>query len=417
MTMTITDYAISAVETIIAPVRGFTVAGVPAGIRKSGRRDMALIASMAPCAAAGVFTTNQVKAAPVLLDQARLAANPAGMRAVVVNSGVANACTGAQGLADAAASAELVAAALGCRAEDVFVLSTGVIGVPLPMDKIAAGVSTLAASLAPDGWAAAADAILTTDTVPKTASVRVQTPQGDYTIAAIAKGAGMIAPNMATMLAVIATDAALAPSALQAALSAANRVSFNQIVVDGDMSTNDTVLALANGASGVMVATEDELGAFQAALTGVCTVLAKDIVMDGEGATRFVTLHVSGAPDEDAARQVAMAIATSPLVKTAFYGADANWGRILAAAGRAGVPLDAGRLALWIAPGESDCAGGLQLVAGGRPAAYSEEDAAAIMAAPEVSARLDLGLGAAACTVWTCDLSHDYVSINGHYRT
>jgi len=227
----------------------------------------------------------------------------------------------------------------------------------------------------------------------------------------------MIAPNMATMLAVIATDAALAPSALQAALSAANRVSFNQIVVDGDMSTNDTVLALANGASGVMVATEDELGAFQAALTGVCTVLAKDIVMDGEGATRFVTLHVSGAPDEDAARQVAMAIATSPLVKTAFYGADANWGRILAAAGRAGVPLDAGRLALWIAPGESDCAGGLQLVAGGRPAAYSEEDAAAIMAAPEVSARLDLGLGAAACTVWTCDLSHDYVSINGHYRT
>jgi len=227
----------------------------------------------------------------------------------------------------------------------------------------------------------------------------------------------MIAPNMATMLAVIATDAALAPSALQAALSAANRVSFNQIVVDGDMSTNDTVLALANGASGVTVATDEELAAFQAALTGVCTVLAKDIVMDGEGATRFVTLHVSGAPDEGAARQVAMAIATSPLVKTAFYGADANWGRILAAAGRAGVPLDAGRLALWIAPGESDCAGGLQLVAGGRPAAYSEEDAAAIMAAPEVSARLDLGLGAAACTVWTCDLSHDYVSINGHYRT
>ncbi len=417
MTLTMADYAISTVETIIAPVRGFTVAGVPAGIRKSGRRDMALIASAVPCAAAGVFTTNQVKAAPVLLDQTHLAANPAGMRAIVVNSGVANACTGAQGLADAAASAALVAAALGCRAEDVFVLSTGVIGVPLPMERIAAGISALAGNLAPDGWAAAADAILTTDTVPKTASVRVQTPDGDYTIAAIAKGAGMIAPNMATMLAVIATDAALSPAALQAALSAASRLSFNRIVVDGDMSTNDTVLALANGASGVTVTDGDGLAAFQAALTAVCTELAKDIVMDGEGATRFITLHVSGAPDEEAARQVAMAIATSPLVKTAFYGGDANWGRILAAAGRAGVLLDAGRLALWIAPGESDCADGLQLVADGSPTAYSEDAAAAIMAAPEVSARLDLGLGAASCTVWTCDLSHDYVSINGHYRT
>ncbi|MBN2470535.1 MAG: bifunctional glutamate N-acetyltransferase/amino-acid acetyltransferase ArgJ [Anaerolineae bacterium] len=411
------QYVISPVETQISPVTGFNVAGLATGIRKSGRRDMALIVSATPCTAAGVFTTNLVKAAPVLLDQQHLAQNASGIRAVVVNAGVANACTGAQGMQDAVATADHTAAALGCAPADVLVMSTGVIGTTLPMDKITAGVDALAGALAPDGWADAAEGIMTTDTVPKTACITVETPDGAYTIAGIAKGSGMIAPNMATMLATVVTDAALDAAALQGALSAANGQSFNQIVVDGDMSTNDSVLLLANGASGVSVTPGEGLDAFQAALAEVCTVLAKDIVMDGEGATRFITLHITGAADDAAARQVGMAIATSPLVKTAFYGADANWGRILAAAGRAGVALDPARLALWIAPGESDCADGLQLVTGGSPTAYSEDEAAAIMSSPEVSARLDLGAGAGQSTIWTCDLSHEYVSINGHYRT
>ena len=402
----------------IGHVPGFRVAGVACGIRKSGHLDLALIASDGPCAAAGVFTTNCVKAAPVLLDQARLARNAGGIRAVVVNSGVANACTGDQGMADAVETAVSVAGALGCAPEDVLVLSTGVIGVPLPMARIRAGVRAAAQSLTPHGWADAAD------TRPKQAAVQVETAQGTYTIAGIAKGAGMIAPNMATMLAVIATDAALDPPTLQGALRAATAVSFNQIVVDGDMSTNDTVLALASGASGIPVVTSATRETFTAGLTAVCTALAKAIVRDGEGASRFITLHVTGAPDEESARQVAMAVATSPLVKTAFYGGDANWGRILAAAGRAGVPLDADRLALWFAPGEqgvgpgSNGTGGwLGMVAGGVPTNYREEDAAAALAGGSVSVRLDLGLGQAASTVWTCDLSQEYVTINGHYRT
>ncbi len=405
------------VQATIGGVSGFKVAGVACGIKRSGKRDLALIASEGPCTAAGVFTTNRVKAAPVLFDQAQLAKNAAGIRAVVTNSGVANACTGAQGMADAEATAVSTAKVLGCAPQDVLVLSTGVIGVPLPMDTLKRGIAAAAAALQPDGWADVAQAIMTTDTRPKLAAIRVETASGMVTIAGVAKGSGMIAPNMATMLAVIVTDAVLDAPLLQESLRAANGVSFNQIVVDGDMSTNDTVLLLANGVSGVQVTAGESLAAFQDGLTAVCTALAKDIVKDGEGMTRFITLRVTGAPDADAARQVAMTIATSPLVKTAFYGGDANWGRILAAAGRAGVPLEADRLALWFAPGEDNPADGLQLVAGGAPTDYREEDAAAIMAEGAVSVRLDLGLGDAASTVWTCDLSHEYVTINGHYRT
>ncbi len=408
---------ISAVDTRIAAVPGFRAAAVSAGIRKSGRLDMALIAADGPCAAAGVFTTNCVRAAPVLLDIAHLKQNPAGIRAVVVNSGVANACTGQRGVEDAAETARLVAGALGCAAQDVFVMSTGVIGVTLPMEKIGAGVGMLAAGLEPDGWAGASRAIMTTDTMTKTAAVRVTTPGGVYTVAGIAKGSGMIAPYMATMLAVIATDAAIDAPGLQTALSAANGVSFNQIVVDGDMSTNDTVIALASGASGVNVQTGADREAFGAALTAVCTALARDIVLDGEGVTKFITLHVTGAPDAASARQVAMTIATSPLVKTAFFGCDANWGRILAAAGRAGVAVDPDRLDLWFAAGEAPEDAGLQLVASGTPTDYREQDAAAIMQEKAITVRLDLGLGDAVSTVWTCDLSHDYVSINGDYRS
>ena len=407
----------SKLVTTIGPIPGFKVAGVSCGIRKSGRPDLALIVGDGPCAAAGVFTTNRVKAAPVLLDQERLARNAGRVRAVVANSGVANACTGEQGMQDAEAMARHAADALGCPPQDVLVMSTGVIGVTLPMDRIAQGVRHAAAALRPDAWEDAARAIMTTDTRPKLASLRVETPAGAYTIAGIAKGAGMIAPHMATMLAVLVTDAALEPPTLRRALQAANAVSFNQIVVDGDMSTNDTVLALASGRSGVRVAEGAGLEAFQAALAEVCAALARMLVRDGEGATRFITLRVTGAPDAQSARQVAMAIATSPLVKTAFYGGDANWGRILAAAGRAGVPLDADKLRLWFAPGEDGTDSGVQVVAGGAPTAYREEEAAAALAGEAVSVRLDLGLGQAESTVWTCDLSHDYVTINGHYRT
>ncbi|GAB4471388.1 MAG: bifunctional glutamate N-acetyltransferase/amino-acid acetyltransferase ArgJ [Anaerolineae bacterium] len=391
-------------------IRGFSAAGVSCGLkREAGALDLALIASGQPCTAAGVFTTNRVKAAPVLYDQAVLAAG--GMiRAVVVNAGNANACTGAAGMTAAHATAAGVAAALGCSPGEVLVLSTGVIGVPLPVERVLRGITAAAQILSPVGWADAATAIMTTDTRPKAFSIT--TPAG-YTVAGVAKGAGMIAPNMATMLAVIVTDAAVPVPALDAMLRAAVDVSFNRIVVDGDMSTNDTVLALANGASGVAVGAGDAV--FQAALTAVCTHLARAIVKDGEGATRFVTLRVTGAAAEGDAAVVARAIATSPLCKTAFYGADPNWGRILCAAGYAGVDLDPDRLALWLL--DETGAETIQLVTGGQPANYDEHAATTLMQGSEWGIRLDLGAGAAATTVWTCDLSHEYITINGHYRT
>ncbi len=392
----------------IHPVTGFTVAGTHCGLKPNGKDDIALLVSDRPCQAAGVFTTNRVKAAPVLYDQAILARPDAAIRAVIVNTGSANACTGAQGLENTRATAAQVAQIAGCASDDVLALSTGVIGLHLPMDAIRRGVTALGGMLRADGWAGAAAAIMTTDTRPKLASVQ----QGGYTITGIAKGAGMIAPNMATMLAVIATDAAAPRDLLQRALTAAAGNSFNRIVVDGDMSTNDTVLVLANGASGAAVADE---AAFTAALADVCAQLAQAIVRDGEGATKFVTVHVTGAADEAEAVAVARSIATSALVKTAFYGADPNWGRILCAAGYAGVDLDPDRLALWLL--DASGAPAIQLVEEGRPLDYDEPAAIALMQAPEWGARLDLGAGTASTWIWTCDLSHDYVTINGHYRT
>lgn len=389
--------------------RGFRLAGLHCGLKRNSRKDIALLVSDAPCTVAGVFTTNQVKAAPVLRDQAILAGGGARVRAVLTNTGSANACTGEPGLRDAHASAERAAASLGCAPEEVLTLSTGVIGLPLDMTAMARGIAALVPALRPDGWADAAAAIMTTDTRPKLASARLSS---GAVIAGIAKGAGMIAPHMATMLALLATDASIPAADLDRSLRGAVEESFNRIVVDGDMSTNDTALLLANGAAGVVV---DDPTEFQAALNGVCVALAQAIVRDGEGATKFVTVEVSGAADEVSARQVAHQIAVSPLVKTAFYGADANWGRILAAAGYAGVALDAGRLSLWLL----DARGGplLQLVEGGQPTAYDERAAIALMQMAEWGVRLDLGQGAARAHVWTCDLSHDYVTINGHYRT
>lgn len=394
----------------VAWVAGFRVAGISAGLKANNAPDFALIVSDRPCSAAGMFTTNLAKAAPVLLDQETLAANGGAIRAVAVNTKCANACTGEVGLANAREMARLTGAALDVAPASVLVMSTGVIGTHLPMDKIARGVELARAGLGQD-WSSTAQAIMTTDTRPKLASATVQTADGAFTVAGIAKGAGMIAPNMATMLSAIVTDAALPPEALQAALRAAVETTFNRVVIDGDMSTNDTVLVLANGASGVT----PEAAAFTEALRAVCDSLARQIARDGEGATKFVQVEVIGAPSDRDAHQIAHTIATSPLVKTALYGGDANWGRIIAAAGRAGVAVDPNRMTLWVhGPGIE---APLCLFSAGLPADYSEAVATAIMQGAEIAISLDCAAGSGDATIYTCDLSHDYVSINGHYRT
>lgn len=384
--------------------RGFRFAGVAAGIKKNGAADVALVVSDRPCNAAAVFTRNAFPAAPVQYDRDLLAERPAGLRGAAINSGCANACTGEGGLADAAAMAAGAEAAAGLPPRSVVVMSTGVIGPRLPMAKIAAGLAAAAAQLAPDGWDAAARAIMTTDTRPKTAFRQVD----GIRLFGMAKGAGMIHPNMATMLAAVVTDAEIAPDALDARLRQATAASFNSISIDGDTSTNDTLLVLANGAAGPVDADR-----FAAALTDLCADLARQIVRDGEGATKFITIAVQGAASDDDARRAAKAVANSPLVKTAFYGGDANWGRILAAVGYSGATVDPGRADLWI-EGQP---GRLQLVAAGQPLAYSEELATAIFQGADIRVTVELGLAAGRATVWTCDLSHAYVDINGSYRT
>lgn len=402
------------VQPTIEKVNGFKVAGVHCGLKKDGKLDFALIVSDTPCTAAGVFTTNQVKAAPVLVDMERLKHHAHHIRAVAINTASANACTGQQGIDNALQTSRWVAEEIGCAEDEVLVMSTGVIGTQLPMDKIKRGVQ-LAADALGDNWEAAARAIMTTDTRPKMASLR---SDHGYQIAGIAKGAGMIAPNMATMLSVIVTDAALAVEEAKSSLRLAVKANFNRIVVDGDMSTNDTILLLASG-TGVKISREkgEHLHFRFNLLSGVPRKLAQDIVRDGEGATKFITVKVIGAVADAAAYKIANAIATSPLVKTAFYGADANWGRIIAAAGRAGVRIEPERLRLSIAPGIEAKDKSLLLFAEGMPTGYSEEQATSIMREPEITVMLDCGIGHGGATVWTCDLSHDYVSINGDYRS
>ena len=399
-------------------VRGFQVAGVPAGLKKDGALDFSLVVSEVDCAAAGVFTRNKVKAAPVLLDMQRLEENPKSIRAVATNTISANACTGAVGLKNARATANLVADALSIVAEQVLVMSTGVIGTHLPMDKIAHGVELASANLGSD-WRAAAAGIMTTDTRPKLGSIAVETDDGAYTIAGMVKGAGMIAPNMATMLSVIVTDAELQLPNLQSALTAAAQQSYNRIVVDGDTSTNDTVLLLANGMSGVALSSEAELAAFQDALNALTRFLAQEVVRDGEGVTKFITLNIVNAESEADAEKIGGTIGASVLTKSAFYGSDANWGRIVAAAGRADTSFDPDSTSLWLAEGESGAsdAPGLEIFSGGMPTDYREEDAAAIMAEPSITFTLDCGIGDGGATIWTCDISHEYISINGDYRS
>jgi len=376
-----------------------------------------LFVSETPCATAGIFTKSQVKAAPLLVDMEYLESSAERVRAVAINSGCANACTGKEGIANARQTARWVAEKLGCAEDEVLVLSTGVIGPQLPMDKIKRGVELAVDSLG-DDWEAAARAIMTTDTRPKMAALH----EVDYTLAGVVKGAGMIAPNMATMLSVVVTDAALPVAGANEALKYAADRSYNRIVVDGDTSTNDTVLLLANGASGVSLTDAEDFAHFKEnALESVCAKLAKDVVRDAEGVTKFITIVVDGAPDDDAAHTIANTIANSPLVKTAFYGGDANWGRIAMAVGRAYVPIDMAHFNISIAAGEGVAVARgehvLSLMMAGQPVKYSEERATKIVESPSICVWVTVGRGAGMSAVWTCDLSHEYVSINADYRT
>jgi glutamate N-acetyltransferase/amino-acid N-acetyltransferase len=386
--------------------RGFRSAGVYCGIKKPGLLDLALIVSETEASVAGMFTTNRACAAPVLWSRQVVAGGRA--RAIVANSGNANCLTGEQGMRDAQRMAELVAKRLECPPTQVVVASTGVIGVPLPMTAVEKGIAQAFERLTDGDDRTTADAILTTDNASKRASLEIDTPAGKVRIGAIAKGAGMIAPKMATMLAFITTDAAIDPADLQACLARVVDKTFNCITVDGDTSTNDMVIALANGASGVQL-TGDALQPFEQGLYQVCEYLAKRIVKDGEGASRIFEVRVSGAADADAARRIARTIAESQLVKTAIHGGDPNWGRIIAAAGRAGAPIDVNRARLYLQ--------GTLVFENGQPTEYDERALVEAMQTDEVSIVLALGDGDGEAHFWSSDLTAEYVKINAHYRT
>jgi len=392
---------------VTAP-KGFRAAGVACGIKPDGL-DLALLASESVCSAAAVFTTNLVQAAPVVVSREHLGRGRA--RAVVANAGCANAATGDRGLADAREMAALAGRAVGCPAEEVVVASTGVIGVALPMDKLRDGIARAAAQALADGGASAARAIMTTDTRPKEAAVDVCIGGKSARIGAMAKGAGMIAPRMATMLAFFTTDAAIESDLLRRALLEATGDSLNRITVDGDTSTNDMAVALANGAAGTraITAVGADFETFQRGLTAVARQLAEMLVRDGEGATRIAEVRVEGAASVQDADRIARTIAESPLVKTALHGGDPNWGRILAALGRSGVSVDVSGADIWI--------GDVWVAEGGRARAYEERTAAEAMHEDPVRFRVRLREGSASGWMWTTDLTHAYVDINAHYRS
>ena len=390
---------------IVSPT-GFKAAGVACGLKPEGR-DLALIVSDRPANAAGMFTTNQVTAAPIRLNRTHLQDGQA--QAIVANSKNANACTGDQGLIDARRMAELSADTLGLTPEQVLVNSTGVIGVPLPVDKIESGIPEAAAQLCEEGWETAAEAIMTTDTVTKMATVKADYAGRALTLCGIAKGAGMIAPNMATMLVFLATDATLSPEDLKTALGEAVSKSFNCITVDGDMSTNDTVLILANGASEGDRLSGQGNEAFQEGLDAVCISLAKQIARDGEGATKLITVRVGGAKCEDDARKIGLSVANSNLVKTAVFGKDPNWGRILCAVGYAGVPIEENRISVSMAD--------IPIYEKGTGLHFDNDTAVDALSNGEVEIRIDLGEGNEKAEIYTCDLTYDYVRINAEYTT
>lgn len=400
----------------VARVPGFRAVGVTCGLKQSGQPDLALVVAERPCAAAAVFTRNVFKAAPVLYDMALLERTGGRGQAVVINAGIANAATGRQGQRDAEQMARWAEAACGLPADSAFVMSTGVIGHRLPLDRIEQGIQAAAGLIGQEAGRRgqdAARAIMTTDLVPKEAYVETRIDGRPVHLAGMAKGSGMIHPDMATLLAVVVTDVAIEPSDLQAALKQAVSRSFNRISVDGDTSTNDTVLALAYpGTDQPALAGQSPAGldAFTQALTELCTGLAKAIARDGEGATKLLEIVVRGAATEAEAEAAAKTMATSPLLKTAMFGNDPNWGRALAAIGRSGARVDPERVSLWL--------GDYHLVQAGEPLPF---DAIAahnwLKSSQEVKIVADLAVGQAEATVWSCDLSYKYVEINAEYHT
>ena len=388
--------------------RGYRAAGVSAGIKANKGLDLALLVSDVPARAAAVFTTNLAIAAPVVVSREHLARSGGTARAVIVNSGCANACTGDEGLQVAREMAAETAALVGCPAEQVLVASTGVIGVALPIERIRCGLPLAFQQLGADQGAQAARAIMTTDPFPKESATEISIGGRPVGIGGMAKGSGMIEPMMATMLGFVTTDAAMAQPLLDRALREAVNDTFNAITVDGECSTNDCVMLLANGASGVEV---DDAGyrEFVTGLTAVCHDLALGIVRGGEGATKLVTVVVNGGASSADARKAAKAIANSPLVKTAIHGGDPNWGRLIAVAGRAGVAFELSRAAFTI--------GSIVLFKNGRPHDEAAPQAAEYLKGKDLTVSVDLGAGRASSTVWTCDLSSEYVRINADYRT
>lgn len=393
--------------------RGFLAGAVACGIKESGNMDLALVVSELPCVIAATFTTNKVKAAPVLVNMENLKRRTAKVRAIVCNSGNANACTGERGLRDARRMGSVTARKVGCNPEEVVVNSTGVIGVPMPMKNVVRGIEEAAQLLSLDGGMDAAHAVMTTDTRPKHASVQFKLGSATVTIGGIAKGAGMIHPDMATMLCFLTTDVVASRSVLKRALSNAVERSFNSISVDGDMSTNDTALLLANGLAKNLSITNSssrEYVIFYNALLALCQHFAKAIASDGEGATKFVEINVRGAYTEQEAKRVAMSVANSNLFKTAVFGHDPNWGRIACAVGYASARIVPERLAISL--------GRMKVVRGGLATKFDEVKASAYLSENDtVAVSIDLGLGTAGWTAWTCDLSYEYVRINAEYTT
>ena len=407
---------ITRIEGGVTAAEGFEAAAAAAGIKYQGRDDMALIYSGTPCRAAGTFTTNVVKAAPVKWDQKIVAEAPY-VQAVVVNSGIANACTGAEGYGYCKETAEEAAKVLGVPETAVLVASTGVIGMQLPMDRLKKGISLLkeAKGEGAEKGTAAAKAIMTADTVHKEIAVQVELGGKTVTIGGMCKGSGMIHPNMCTMLAFVTTDAAISKEMLQRAVSADVKDTYNMISVDGDTSTNDTLLVLANGLAGNPEITEEneDYRTFAAALNEVNTYLAKKMAGDGEGATALFEVKIVGAESKEQAVTLSKSVVTSSLVKAAIYGHDANWGRILCAMGYSGAQFDPEKVDLFF----ESAAGRIQIIENGVAVDYSEEEATRILSEPEVTAIADVKMGTASAVAWGCDLTYDYVKINADYRS
>jgi len=391
---------------------GFVAAGVHCGIKKGGKKDLALIYSEHPCIAAGTFTTNKMKAAPVIVTQENLRPARATIKAIVACSGIANSCTGKAGILDARQMCDLVAKALQILPEQVVVASTGKIGLRLPMDRVAKGIEEAARKLSHDGGIDAAHGIMTTDTVPKYGAVKFKINQTEVHIGGIAKGAGMIAPKMATMLCFVTTDANITKNCLKKALSKAVELTFNSITVDGDTSTNDMVVALANGAAGngrINSVSSDAYHIFEEALIVLLRHLAHAIVRDGEGSTKFVEIKVEGAVTEQEAKAVGFAVANSNLVKCALFGGDPNVGRIAAAVGRAPARINPEKLCVWI---NDTC-----VMRDGTVIEFDRDSLrTSLSKGSDVFIRIELGIGNASWTLWTCDLTHEYVRINAEYE-